>query len=184
MSDPEEERAHSDGPNFDVAAFDVAAAYDAHGRVLLGFAINAVRDRGLGEDCVQEVFLRAWKARDRFDPARASERTWLFAIARNVIADALAARARRSAGGADPLDELPIVDDDPLDRLRLIEGLSKISDEHREVVLAVHVDGLTYAELSDRTGIPMPTLRTRAFYGLRALRAHLDGPEDSDVARR
>jgi RNA polymerase sigma-70 factor (ECF subfamily) len=87
-------------------------------------------------------------------------------------------------GGADPLDDLPAVDDDPLERLRLIEGLSKISDEHREVVLAVHVDGLSYAELSKRTGIPVPTLRTRAFYGLRALRAHLDGPEDSDVAQR
>ncbi len=94
--------ADGERARFDRPEFDVAAAYDAQGRVLLGFAINAVRDRGLGEDCVQEVFLRAWKARARFDPARASERTWLFAIARNVIADALAARGRRSAAARTP----------------------------------------------------------------------------------
>lgn len=180
MSGPDDERARFDG-----SVFDVVAAYDAHGPVLLGFAINAVRDRGLGEDCVQEIFLRAWKARDRFDPARASERTWLFAIARNVIADALATRGRRSRLGGDVIDELPAelpaVTEDTLERLRLVEGISKLSPEHREVVLAIHVDGLSYGELAERTGIPVATLRTRTFYGLRALRAHLDGPEDSDV---
>ncbi|WP_282858218.1 sigma factor [Pseudoclavibacter helvolus] len=43
---------------------------------------------------MQETFLRAWRARDSFDPAKGAERIWLFAIARNVIADALRARER------------------------------------------------------------------------------------------
>ena len=47
------------------------------------------------EDLVQETMLRAWKARDRYDPARASERTWLYRIATNVCLSALAGRARR-----------------------------------------------------------------------------------------
>ena len=57
--------------------FDVRSAYAAHGHDLLGFAVNAVRDRGLAEECVQETFTRAWQARERFDPARGGERTWL-----------------------------------------------------------------------------------------------------------
>ncbi len=67
--------------------FDVAAAYDEHASAMLGFAVNALRDRTLAEDCVQETFLRAWRARARFEPRRGSLRTWLFAIERNVIVD-------------------------------------------------------------------------------------------------
>jgi RNA polymerase sigma-70 factor, ECF subfamily len=47
------------------------------------------------EDLVQDTMLRAWKARDRYDPARASVRTWLYRIATNVCLTALAGRARR-----------------------------------------------------------------------------------------
>ncbi|MGW2700662.1 RNA polymerase subunit sigma-70 [Streptomyces sp. NPDC001340] len=47
------------------------------------------------EDVTQETMLRAWKARDRYDPARASVRTWLYRIATNACLTALDGRARR-----------------------------------------------------------------------------------------
>jgi RNA polymerase sigma-70 factor, ECF subfamily len=47
------------------------------------------------EDLVQETMLRAWKARDRYDPSRASVRTWLYRIAANACLSALEGRARR-----------------------------------------------------------------------------------------
>src|ERR1700678_2854051 len=47
------------------------------------------------EDLAQETMLRAWRARDRYDPERASVRTWLYRIAANACLTALDGRARR-----------------------------------------------------------------------------------------
>ncbi len=157
------------------SGFDLTAAYDAHAGELLGFAANALRDRGAAEDCVQETFLRAWRARERYDPARAGLRTWLYAIARNVVLDALRARQRRPAPvDTDVITDRPGEAPDPLDRLRVLEGLARLSREHREVVVAVHLVGMSYAELAASSGLPVATLRTRSFYALRAMRHHLD----------
>lgn len=162
------------------AAFDAGRAFDDHGAALLGFAVNALRDHPLAEDCVQETFLRAWRAQERYDPARASERTWLFAIARNVIADALRSRARTPRFGEEALlDEQPASAVDPLERLRITEALAILSAPHREVIVAVHLRGHSYQELADATGTPVATLRTRAFHALRALRGHLEGSEEA-----
>ncbi|WP_237739447.1 sigma-70 family RNA polymerase sigma factor [Microbacterium yannicii] len=170
-----------DRPAGEVVSFDAGRAFDDHGSALLGFAVNALRDRPLAEDCVQETFLRAWRARDRFDPARASERTWLFSIARNVIADALRARRRMPQIGDDAhLEDRAARETDPLDRLQIIEGLARLSDAHREVIVAVHLEGRTYQELAITTGTPIATLRTRAFHALRALRGHLEASEEAD----
>jgi len=160
--------------------FDLTTEYDAHSRVLFAFAVNALRDRGQAEDCVQETFLRAWRARDRFDPERAAARTWLFAILRNVIVDAQRSMQRmpRTVAG-DSVDEPAAPADDTLQRLLLVEALAKLSDDHRVAVVAIHIDGESYSEVSARSGIPVPTLRTRVYYALRALRVHIDSEEDS-----
>lgn len=165
--------------------FDLRRAYAEHGRVLFGFALNGVGDRGLAEDCVQETFLRAWRARDRYRSERASERTWLFSIARNVVIDALRARSRRptpvdteraEAGEETATDR---TEQQVEDRVVLAAGLARLSPEHREVIVAVQVDGLGYAQLAERTGVPVATLRTRMYYGLRSLRTIM-GEEESD----
>lgn len=83
------------------------AAYDEHGRELFALAYRSLGDRGRAEEAVQETFLRAWRRADRFDPRRATLRTWLYAICRNVVIDAIRARAARPelADAAPP--ELP-----------------------------------------------------------------------------
>ncbi len=159
------------------SAFDVREAFAAHGRDLFGFAFNSVRDTALAEDCVQEVFVRAWRARDRYRADRGSERTWLFAIARNVIIDEVRARARRPVpgldqhleGGVDRGGGTGAIED----RIVLYAGLAMLSTEHRAVIVAVQLEGLTYQQVQDRTGVPAATLRTRMYYGLKALRIAL-----------
>lgn len=172
-----------DGPR---GGFDLRRAYADHGRVLYGFAFNAVGDGGLAEDCVQETFMRAWRARDRFRSERGSERTWLFAIARNVVVDAVRARARRprpvdTDGDARTREPLARGTDQQVeDRIVLLAGLARLSPEHREVIVAVQIEGMGYDQLSEGTGVPVGTLRTRMYYGLRALREILEGEDDHE----
>src|SRR5215469_3048832 len=73
----------------------VRTVYAAHGSELYRFALRSLGDRGLAEEAVQETFVRAWQAADRFDDALGSLRTWLFAIIRNVVIDLSRARAVR-----------------------------------------------------------------------------------------
>ena len=65
----------------------VRAAYVAHGAELYRFALRGLGEPGAAQDAVQETFLRAWRARDRYDPMIAGLRVWLFGIARNVLID-------------------------------------------------------------------------------------------------
>lgn len=161
--------------------FDLATAFDEHAGALLGFAINTLRERQLAEDCVQETFLKAWRSRAAFDPARSTLRTWLFAIERNVLIDALRVRTRTPRlVGAEELDAVAATgESDPLERLRIAEAIGQLSDAHQAVIVEVFIRGHSYAELAADTGVPAATLRTRAYHALRALRRYLseDGGE-------
>ncbi len=153
---------------------DVREAYAAHSRELYGFALRSLRDPGLAEEAVQETFLRAWRAGERFDAEIGSLRTWLFAILRNVVIDlgrARASRPRVASGGIEPsVDPL----DDALLAWQVEEALRRIGDDHRRVILETYFRGRPHAEVAAELGVPIGTVKSRVFYGLRALRNVLE----------
>lgn len=158
----------------------IESAYDQHSAEIFGFAINALQDRGAAEECVQETFVRAWRALDRFDPGRGSLRTWLFAIARNVVRDAFSARKRLPIPMEPEATQPEAAAEDPPDPTQmmvLVQALGLLSADHREVVVAVHLLGFTYAELAESLQVPVATLRTRSYYGLRGLRRAMEEME-------
>src|SRR6476469_8804563 len=93
----------------------IREAYAAHAGELYGFALRSLADRELAEEAVQDTFLRAWRAGDRFDPELGSLRTWLFAILRNVVIDLGRARAARPTIGT----ELPEQGHEPFEDVLL-----------------------------------------------------------------
>jgi RNA polymerase sigma-70 factor (ECF subfamily) len=153
---------------------DVREAYAAHAGELYGFAVRSLGDPGLAEEAVQETFLRAWRAGDRFDPQIGSLRTWLFAILRNVAIDLSRARASRPAvaeGGIEPSVE-PI--DEALLGWQMEEAMRQIGEQHRRVLIETYYKGRPYAEVAAELGVPEGTVKSRVFYGLRALRVALE----------
>jgi RNA polymerase sigma-70 factor, ECF subfamily len=156
------------------AARDVREAYAAHAGELYGFASRSLGDAGLAEEAVQETFLRAWRAGERFDPQIGSLRTWLFAILRNVVIDLSRARAVRP-GVAEGGEELAVEPfEEALLAWQLEEAMRRLGEQHRRVLVETYYRGRPYAEVATELGVPEGTVKSRVYYGLRALRVALE----------
>lgn len=158
------------------------ALYEQYSGPLFGYVLRQVHgDRQAAEDIVQETLLRAWTHPDALDPERGSARAWLFAVARNLVIDAVRARqARPREIGEDRLGEGwagsvpdPAGDafDQTLDALQLAEALDALSEEHRAVIVETYYRGATVAEAAKALGVPPGTVKSRTYYALRALRS-------------
>ncbi len=159
---------------------DVREAYAAHSGELYGFALRSLGDAGLAEEAVQETFVRAWRAGERFDPEIGSLRTWLFAILRNVVIDLGRARAARPGVAAEGIEQSVEPFEEALESWRIEEALRRIGDDHRRVIFETFYRGRPYAEVAEELGVPEGTIKSRVYYGLRALRVVLEemGYED------
>ena len=136
--------------------------------------LQALGDTGLAQDMVQECFLRLWRNAGQFDPARGSVATYLLVIGRSVAADI---RKRPSSRPLEQLEEghlPPQLDsvDQILSGLMVRDALDALSPAHRQV-LALNAEGLTQSQIAARLGLPLGTVKTRAFHAMRALRAAL-----------
>ena len=151
--------------------------YRLYSARLYGLGLRLVGDRGTAEELVQETFLRLWRSAERFDPERGSVRTFVFTIARRAAVDLLRRRASRPLPSGEP-GESALFDDDEFDalllRLEVRDALEALSPKHREVLELMLDEDLGRAEIAGRLGIPVGTVKTRAFYGLRALRLELE----------
>jgi RNA polymerase sigma-70 factor (ECF subfamily) len=152
-------------------------AWDAHATELHGWACRALGDPAAAEEVVQETFLRAWRAADRYDASRPL-RPWLFSILRHLVVDEARARKSRAVPLAREVTERwedgEIQLDRAMDGWLVDEALRRIRPEHAVVLLETYVKGRSYASVATELGIPEGTARSRAFYGLRALRIALE----------
>ncbi len=154
----------------------LAEIHRRYGGVVFGYLRRALRDPGAAEDVHQEVFLEVWRRGPAFDPQRASLGTWIMVIARSRAIDHLRKRI------PEPLDPqgpgaLMREDEDPsqspetlVERWRMAVLLTQLpEDEARMLRMRFH-EGLSQAEIAERTGIPLGTVKTYMVRALRRLR--------------
>lgn len=155
----------------------LAALYDEYAPALYRYALGFLRDAQRAQDVVQEVLLRAWRNPDKVDPATGSPRGWLFTVARNVLTDQWRAEQSRPREVHDEPALLAAPADDVVDRLveswTVEAALQRLSFEHRSAVVQVHVLGRSVEQAAAALGIAPGTLKSRTFYGVRALRTVL-----------
>lgn len=141
-----------------------AALVREHGQAVHAYLARRA-GRGVADELLTEVWLRAWRSRGSYDVGWADPRPWLYGIARNVLRAHWRVRADRPEGlfrlAEDPW---PAVDDRlDADRLRLAltAALAALGEDYREVVLLVAWEQLTPSEVALALGLPPSTVRSR-----------------------
>ena len=144
---------------------------------LFGICLRICGERQAAEDVLQEVYLIVWKRAGGYEPGRASPITWLATIARNRAIDWRRAQGTRAMAAID--DAMLIADDRPLatdimlaaeadGRLHLC--LDQLEEKPRLAIRTAFFDGVTYAELATRLGVPLGTMKSWVRRGLARLK--------------
>jgi RNA polymerase sigma-70 factor (ECF subfamily) len=146
----------------DADAFETL--YRRYSRSVLGLALRRLGDRGRAEDALQETFTAVWRAAKTYKPERGPAAPWLFAVARNSIADR--GRARREPPAEAP-DE-PSFEAGPDDQAelswlswRVHSALEILPDQERRLIELAYWSGLSQSEIAGLEGIPLGTVKTR-----------------------
>ena len=159
----------------DRAAFrDVYALTSAK---LFGICLRICGERQAAEDVLHDVYITIWKRAGAWEPGRASPITWLATIARNRAIDWRRAQGTRRAVG---LDEAPDIADSTPDALTAMESgqdadrlhacLAELEERQKASIRTAFFDGVTYAELAERAGVPLGTMKSWVRRGLARLK--------------
>ncbi|MBI1334327.1 MAG: sigma-70 family RNA polymerase sigma factor [Armatimonadetes bacterium] len=156
-----------------VEKLDIAQLAKQHYDRVFRFCSTRVGYHHAG-DAAQETFLTAQRNLAKFR-GESQPLTWLIGIALNECR-----RVNRNLSRTEPLPEFK---DETSQESQLINreflriALSKLSDEHREVVTLHEIDGFTYEEIAQITGVPVGTVKSRLFHAFTNLRKSIYSPE-------
>ncbi len=147
----------------------------AHAAWVRELARGLVRDEASAEDLAQDTLLVALRGAPR---EQASMRAWLAGIARRLAWNQHRARERARSLSADEWEQASTTSPQSIERLELYEQLAKELRELREPLRATLVERYVHsrsaAEIARRSGVPLPTVRSRLQQGLEELRIRLD----------
>jgi RNA polymerase sigma factor (sigma-70 family) len=153
--------------------------YDRYSRPVYATGVRLLGDAHLAEELVQDAFTNVWQGAASFDPQKASFATWLYRITRNRAVDL--ARRRRARPRPTGEDALRTISSGPepeasVDGWDVARALSRIPEEHREVLRLAYFEGLSQREISRRTGVPLGTIKSRTTAALKRLHRSLVNP--------
>ena len=160
----------------DAAAFD--RLVDRYDRRVYAICYRHLGNAADAEDAAQDTFLALLRRAETFSGA-ASFSTWLYRVATNACNDLVRKRARRPQPAGTDVAELAeqVTAEDLLAtrelRLELTRALATLDPEHREAVVLHDVAGLPYAELAERFGVAVGTVKSRIHRGHARLAAAL-----------
>jgi len=143
--------------------------------------------REAAEDVTSEVFMKALRALDRYDPDRASPKTWLLKIARNAVTDHLRSLRRRSSlhvsldRAPDLVADLPTQEERVLraERIELLLNANRgLRPADQEILSLRYGAGLSNHEIAESLGISDNAVGVRVHRALARLRAAVESQRD------
>ncbi|HEY8596273.1 MAG TPA: sigma-70 family RNA polymerase sigma factor [Devosiaceae bacterium] len=140
--------------------------YERTSAKLFGVCLRILKERQDAEEALQDVYIKIWQRSGHYLEGQASPISWLVAIARNHSLDRLRAR-RPAALDIESALDLAATDPDPEQsaengeqRQKIDECLDRLAPDRADAVRSAYLDGWSYAELAERHGVPLNTMRT------------------------
>jgi RNA polymerase sigma factor (sigma-70 family) len=173
-----------------IAAGDESAlgeVYDRFGGEAYRLALRIVRDPEFAEDVVQDAFLSVWRWASSFDAERGTVRSWLLTLVHRRAVDLVKQEERRRKFRADlPPERVGVSATDAAasrsERGRVQEAMRTLPEAERQALVLSYYGGLSQSQIAQRLGLPLGTVKSRAFNGLRRLRSLLRQEEDKLVS--
>lgn len=163
---------------------------ERHGHELFVYLFRMLREAPEAEDCLQETFLRAFRAHGRLD-GNANHRAWLYRIATNVALTHLKRRGREAARSVELQPELHDSADgrDPSESAERNELLASVAaaveglpPKQRAALVLHHYQRLSYAEIASTLGCSTDAARANVHQALKKLREKLKPAEPTEEA--
>lgn len=157
--------------------------YDEYHQDVFQFLIYLVKNRHLSEDLMHEVYIRVFRAYDRFE-GKSSEKTWLFSIAKNVAIDHFRKMSVRQKHSNDFFDwetqqlissekipeEVAVLNDD---KIMLYKTLDTCTGDQKLVIIMRFFQDLSIAETADILGWTEGKVKTTQHRAIQSLREKL-----------
>lgn len=150
-----------------------AELYRALERPVFRFILSKLNDPHEGADILNEVFMEIWRTAGRFE-GRSAVKTWIFGIAYRKTMDHFRKTRRVTVS-----DEIPEQEDESPDALTCLAAaqeaahvrhcLGTLSADHRAAIELAFYEDLSYGEISQVTGAPEGTIKTRIFHAKKLL---------------
>ena len=155
--------------------------YDRYGRVVFGVLYRVLGVPEAAEEVSQDAFHAVWRRAGTYRADRGAVRTWLLAIARNAAIDWRRTKGRRIEREADIDEAAELVEETRVDDRviadlraeRVRAAVAELPEEQRTVLSLAFWSGLSQTEISERTGAPLGTVKSRVRLGMAKLRVQL-----------
>lgn len=191
MSDPRPALSARPNPNLTQLVAAMAAGqepamgelYDLTSGLVHGVALRMLENPQDAEEVVLDVYMKAWRNASTYSVDRGSVTAWLVMMARSVAIDRIRSRnaqpktldlasvAVSEPAGSEATPEQSTGQNERRTRIQL--ALGELPTEQREALVLAFFGGLSHAELAERLGQPLGTIKTRIRLGLRRLRSLL-----------
>jgi len=161
----------------------LAWAYERWAGQIHGMAVRAFGSGPDAEDVTQQVFVSAWAGRARYRPDDSPLPAWLVGICRHKIADAWGRRDKQRREAEAAMTEAqarpggPVtagVDTAATDRVLLLDELDHLGQPQRGIIELAFFEDLTHAQIAERTGLPLGTIKSHIRRTLERLRSRLE----------
>jgi RNA polymerase sigma-70 factor (ECF subfamily) len=155
--------------------------YDRYQASMYGLAMRITGDAAMAQDVVQEAFVGVWRNATRYSGDKASVRTWILSITHHRAIDGI--RRRRPAS---PLPDTEAAGEAfrapdvwpevarAVDADAVRQAMTALPEAQRQAIELAYFEGLTQAEIAERTQAPLGTIKSRVRLGLTQLRRLLE----------